>query len=68
MHGYLIQEWNDARLNNSVAHETVLTNRDTIWLPDTYCLSCSESTFNDQSNGNVLIRVSPNGDIFYSQL
>ncbi|XP_066920679.1 glycine receptor subunit alpha-4-like [Clytia hemisphaerica] len=70
VHGYVIQEWVDARLNGSLDHPILLSGEEgrAIWLPDLFCLSCRSSTLNSPTNGNVLIKVYPNGSIYYSQL
>ena len=69
---YLRQFWNDARLRLSKYNFTksLFLNTETInevWIPSTYFVKSKHAFRHHITKDNVLLRISPNGDIFFSQ-
>eukprot|EP00794_Sanderia_malayensis_P007100 gene7100-7903_t len=69
---YLRQFWNDERLQLSKFNYTrpLFLNSESIkelWIPSTYFVKSKSAFRHHITTDNVLLRVSPNGDVFYSQ-
>ena len=64
--GYVIQKWNDFRLRNLSTETITLKEDKSIWVADAYCVNCRSTTLGSQ-NKQLMIRINPAGDIYYSQ-
>uniref|UniRef100_A0A5K3F8G5 Ig-like domain-containing protein n=1 Tax=Mesocestoides corti TaxID=53468 RepID=A0A5K3F8G5_MESCO len=71
----LVQRWNDPRLRwehlpefSAISENILFTQRrNEIWLPDLFFRNGKEGFLYRMTVPNHMIRVSPNGDIYYSQ-
>ncbi|XP_064601416.1 glycine receptor subunit alpha-2-like [Liolophura sinensis] len=67
---YFRQSWNDPRLKFNDTDKPINTGpnyANKLWLPDPYFMNSKEETFHTVTLPNVLLRIFPNGDVFYSQ-
>ena len=61
--GYIGQTWSDKRLAKDTEGLRIVRESKMIWTPDAYCINCHETTMGDK----LVVRVHPNGDVYYSQ-
>jgi len=64
------QQWNDNRLSfNNIGGKIkylTLTERNKVWMPDTFFRNEKDAKFHDIIQPNLYVRVFPNGDVLYS--
>ncbi len=69
---YFKQAWNDDRLAYNTTKITQLMFGaefiDNIWVPDAFVVNAKQTNFHQSTNfdNDYLIRLRPNGDIFFS--
>ena len=64
------QRWIDARLNFTAYDEDITLNYnmfDRLWVPDLFVKNEKKGTFHKITVPNRLLKISPNGQIYYSQ-
>lgn len=67
---YFRQSWNDPRLQFNDSDKYINTGPhyvNKLWLPDLYFMNSKKETFHTVTAPNALLRIFPNGDVFYSQ-
>ena len=64
---FLRQSWRDPRLRHGFHEALTIDNSmtDNIWLPDTYFVNSKTSKFHRVTVPNKLLRISPNGTVWY---
>jgi len=64
------QQWNDNRLSfNNIGGKIkylTMTERNKVWMPDTFFRNEKEGKFHDIIQPNLYVRVFPDGDVLYS--
>ncbi|XP_064602547.1 glycine receptor subunit alpha-2-like isoform X2 [Liolophura sinensis] len=67
---YFRQSWNDPRLQFNDTDKHINTGPNYVsklWIPDLYFMNSKKETFHTVTAPNALLRIFPNGDVFYSQ-
>lgn len=70
MNIFMRQRWIDDRLNfTEYKHDITLNYNmfDLLWVPDLYVKNEKKATFHEVTVPNRLLKLSPNGQIYYSQ-
>ncbi|XP_070543587.1 uncharacterized protein [Ptychodera flava] len=63
------QQWDDTRLQHDGTKQHIPPTsdiKDLIWLPDLYFTNEKIAHFHDQTQENIMLRVTPNGRVLYS--
>ncbi|KAI0238404.1 Glutamate-gated chloride channel [Lamellibrachia satsuma] len=66
---FLRQRWFDPRLTHRIPLPITVSYRmyEYMWVPDTYIINEKHAVFHEMTVPNILIKVFPNGSIFYSR-
>ena len=65
---FLVQYWNDQRLQHSSGTPINLTGEfaKAVWIPDTFFLNIKEAKFHTVPMPNSRVAIKPDGDVLYS--